>query len=231
MADEAVPRSTAAMSPKDTGSRPPWLTLGVLTLIYVFSFVDRKMPLILIESIKTDLQLSDTQIGLMTGIAFTLVYAIAGIPIAALAERYGRKKIICMCILFWSAFTSAGALAMNFWQLMISRMGVAVGEAGGTPASHSLIAHYFSDRRTTALAIFSMGAPVGAFIGMAAGGYLNDLTDWRTTLILVGGIPGIFIALLVMLVVKEPPRAPTEKKHDGMIAGVMTLLRIKTVRH
>jgi MFS family permease len=205
--------------------------ITLVSLIYILSFIDRKAPFILIESIKADLHLSDTQIGLLTGIAFTLVYAIGGIPLAALAERRGRKLVIASCVLVWSALTAAGGLATNFCQLLLTRVGVALGEAGATPASHSLIAQYFPRNRTTALAVFSAGAPIGVLFGLAGGGLINDLANWRVAMFILG-VPGIVLSVLAFLFLKEPPRpVVVGEKPPAMIDGLREVFKLSTIRH
>ncbi|MEJ6517207.1 MAG: MFS transporter, partial [Pseudomonadales bacterium] len=117
--------------------------LGILLVVYTFNFIDRQILAILAQSIKTDLDLSDTQIGALSGVAFGIFYATLGIPIARLADRYSRVNIIAICLTIWSAMTAFSGLAQNFWHLLIARIGVGIGEAGGSPPSHSLLADYF----------------------------------------------------------------------------------------
>lgn len=145
--------------------------LGVLFCVYVVNLIDRQILSILMEPIKRDLNLSDTQLGLLSGLSFALFYAIAGIPIARAADRMSRRNIIAGALVIWSALTAVCGMAQNFWQLMLTRIGVAVGEAGGGPPAHSMLADFFPHgKRSTALAIYSCGVPVGVLIGLAAGG-------------------------------------------------------------
>ena len=207
---------------------PPrgWLMLGVLLLVNVLNYVDRQLPFILAESIKRDLGLSDTQLGLLTGLAFALCYSLAALPLARLADRWSAKKTLALSICFWSAMTAFGGLARNFVQLSLTRTGVALGEAGSTPASHALIARVIAPgSRGRALGIFSMGAPIGTMLGMAVGGWIADAASWRTALV-VAGASGFLIAALVMLFVPEVLPERAEQTHrPSLFASVQTLFR------
>jgi len=184
--------------------------LGVLLVVYIFNFVDRQILAILAQSIKTDLGLSDTQIGALSGLAFGIFYATLGIPIARLADRHSRVSIISICLAIWSGMTALSGLAHNYWQLLVARIGVGIGEAGGSPPSHSLLADYFAaNERSTALGIYAMGIPVGILFGNLAGGWINEFFGWRNAFLVVG-IPGVLLAILVRLTVREPPRGHTE---------------------
>ena len=189
--------------------------LVILFLINVVNYTDRQILSILMESIKADLQLSDSQLGLLSGLAFALFYAVAGIPIARLADRISRRGIIAVSLVAWSGLTAVCGFAQSFWQLMIARVGVAVGEAGGAPPSHSMIADLFPHgRRSTALAVLSAGAPVGILFGLAAGGILNQIFNWRIAFMAVA-IPGLILAVVLMLTVREPTReSPVEARED-----------------
>jgi predicted MFS family arabinose efflux permease len=183
-----------------------WYVVVVLMLVYILSMIDRKFPYILVESIKADLHLSDTQIGLLTGVMFAAIYSTVAIPIAALSDRHSRKRIIGVAVLVWSALTAIGGFAQNFWHLAFSRAGVAVGESGATPAAHSIIADYFTPKyRARALGLYFVGAHVGALLGLVLGGWINDLANWRVAMFALGA-PGIVLTLIVMFTVKEPPR-------------------------
>jgi len=184
--------------------------LGVLVVVYVFNLIDRQILSMLLEPIKRDLQLSDTQLGLLSGIAFAVFYTTFGIPIARYADKHSRVRVISWSLAAWSLMTAICGLAQNFWQLMLGRIGVAIGEAGASPPSHSLISDYFAPaNRATALGIYSLGAPIGVMIGFLAGGWLVHFFDWRTAFIVVG-LPGVLMAVIVSLTVKEPPRGLSE---------------------
>ena len=184
--------------------------LGILLVVYVFNFIDRQILSILLEPIRKDLMLSDTQLGFLSGVAFAIFYATMGIPIARLADRSSRVNVIAWSLTAWSVMTALCGLAMNFWQLMLGRIGVAVGEAGASPASHSLISDYFApETRASAMGIYAMGVPIGTLIGLLAGGWLVHFFDWRTAFIVVG-LPGVLLAIIVRMTIKEPPRGNSE---------------------
>jgi len=185
--------------------------LAVLCLGYVVNVMDRSVLGVLIESIKHEFGASDTLLGMLGGIAFALFYATFGIPIAAWADRSNRRNVLALSILLWTAMTILCGLAATFWWLLLARIGTAIGEAGGTPPSHSLISDYFSLRgRATALSLYALGVPIGAMVGSYAGGWLNEFYGWRHAFILVA-IPGLLVALLVRFTVAEPPRGHADR--------------------
>ncbi len=220
------------MSQQDTN--PPGLfspatrtyALSVLVVVYTFNFIDRQILSILIEPIKLELGLSDTQMGMLTGFAFALFYATLGIPIARLADRGNRRNLISAALAIWSAMTAMSGLVQNFWHLLIARIGVGVGEAGCSPPAHSMIADYYpADRRATALGIYSLGIPVGILFGFLAGGWINQFFGWRMAFFVVG-IPGLLLALLVRFTVREPARGMAEGRSiEGDQPGVMETFR------
>lgn len=184
--------------------------LGVLLFVYIFNFIDRQILAILAQSIKEDMGLSDTQIGALSGVAFGIFYATLGIPIARLADRYSRVNIISICLAIWSGMTALSGAATNFWQLLVARIGVGIGEAGGSPPSHSLIADYFPvSERSSALGIYAIGVPVGILFGNLLGGWINEFFGWRLAFLVVG-LPGILLAIVLKMTVKEPPRGHSE---------------------
>lgn len=175
-------------------------------LVYTLSFIDRKIPFILLEDIRHDLALSDTQLGLLTGLAFTLVYAITALPISRFSDIGVRKNIIALAIAFWSVLTALGGLAANFWQLALARAGVAVGEAACTPAAHSMLADLFPARqRSSALALYMVGAPLGILLGMSLGALVASMSSWRVAMVAVG-LPGLILSAIVFFAIREPPR-------------------------
>jgi len=182
--------------------------LGVLFVVLMLNFLDRQVISILAEPIKQDLGLSDTQLGLMTGLSFALFYTTLAIPVAALADRWNRSWIIAIAIAIWSLMTVLCGLANNFIQLFLARVGVGIGEAGSGPASHSLIADIFPpERRAGALGILGTAVPIGAFIAYAGGGWIVENFDWRTAFFMAG-IPGIIVALVMWITVKDPRGKP-----------------------
>lgn len=180
--------------------------LGVLLLASMFSFIDRQLVTILIEPIKAEFGASDTEMGLLTGLAFAVFYVTLGIPIARLADRSSRRNVLAIAITLWSAATAACGLAGNFAQLALARIGVGIGEAGGGPPSQSMIADYFPPRRRgTALGILSTGAHFGMLFSMFGGAVIAHQFGWRAAFLVVG-IPGVLLGLLVWLTVDEPLR-------------------------
>ncbi|MGZ3873070.1 MAG: spinster family MFS transporter [Mucilaginibacter sp.] len=184
--------------------------LAMLTLVYVFNFIDRQILVILQESIKKELHLSDTQLGLLSGFTFALFYVTLGIPIARLADKTNRRNTVAISLGLWSIMTACSGLARNFFQLLLVRTGVGVGEAGGSPPAHAMISDYFPpQKRSTALSVYSAGIYFGVLIGFLMGGYLNQQLGWRTAFFVVG-IPGIIFSLLFYATVKEPLRGATD---------------------
>jgi len=188
------------------------ITLFLLLVVYTFNFIDRQIVGILAIPIKADLGLSDTQLGLMGGLAFALFYTGLGIPIAMLADRFSRTWIITISLAFWSAMTAVCGLANNFWQLFAARMGVGIGEAGGVAPSYSLIADYFPPhQRARAMSIYSFGIPIGSALGIVLGGVIASLIDWRTAFFAVG-LAGVILAPIFRWLVREPVRGQFDPK-------------------
>jgi len=185
-------------------------TLAILTLVYAFNFIDRQILVIMQEAIKTDLGLSDTQLGLLSGFSFAIFYVSVGIPVAYWADRGNRRNIISYALATWSGMTALSGLAANFPQLLLARIGVGIGEAGGSPPAHSMISDmYEPKKRATALSIYTVGLYLGVVIGYGAGGLLSEAYGWRATFFIVG-IPGVALALLLRMTVKEPIRGVYE---------------------
>ena len=192
--------------PGGKGMKAGW-TLGLLVAIYACNFIDRSIVSVLGQAIKKDLGLSDLQLGLLGGLSFAVFYTGLGLPIARLAERKSRVAIIAISTAAWSVLTALCGAAQGFGQLLIARMGVGVGEAGLSPAAQALISDTAPpEKRASALAVYSLGIPIGALIGLAAGGWLAQELGWRLAFFVVG-LPGLLLALLVALTLKEPPRA------------------------
>lgn len=209
--------SESASSDKPTAKTPlrSWYALGLLFLVYVFNFIDRSILGILNQAIKEDLALTDTQMGFLGGIAFAIFYTFLGIPIARLADRSVRRNVLAVSLTIWSLMTAVCGFAGNFVQLLLARIGVAVGEAGGSPPSHSMISDLFPpSRRATALAIYALGIPVGSMLGNLTGGWLNEAFDWRTAFIVVG-LPGVVLALVVRFTLAEPERGASEPERQA----------------
>ena len=200
--------------------------LSLLLLAYIFNFLDRQILGILNAPIKADLGLTDTEFGAIAGTAFALLYSFLGLPLAYLADRTRRSWVIAGSVAVWSGFTALCGLASGYWQLFVFRLGVGIGEAGGVAPSYALIADYFpAERRARALAIFSLGIPIGLAGGSLVGAYLASWISWRAAF-LVMGILGIALAPVLLVFVKDPPRkvAPSAQ---APIAQVFPLLARK----
>ncbi len=184
--------------------------LGLLFVAYVFNFVDRQIVSILLEPIQQELGVSDSAMGFLTGPAFAVFYATLGIPIARLSDLWVRRSIIAIGLAVWSGMTAASGLVTSYAQLAWARVGVGVGEAALSPAAHSLIADYFAvERRATALGVYAMGIHIGILFGVLAGGWLEEFWGWRHAFLAVG-LPGVALALVVQLTLREPERG----RHD-----------------
>ncbi|MDG1024425.1 MAG: MFS transporter [Gammaproteobacteria bacterium] len=212
-----------------------YLVLGILTAAYVSNFVDRQVINVLAQYIIEDLQISDGQFGMLSGLAFALIYTTLGIPIARLADISNRRNIIAISITIWSVMTAVCGAAQNFAQLFMARFGVGVGEAGGSPPAHSIVSDIFpAHQRATALSIYSLGVYGGILVGTVGGAYLVRYFDWRTAFVVVA-IPGIFLAALVRFVIKEPPRGMAESRKDVAPPGFLRVLSFlwerKSFRH
>ena len=183
------------------------IILTLLLIAYIFNYLDRQILGILAGPIITDLKLSDTQFGLLSGPPFAIFYSILGIPFAYLADRTSRSRVIAAAVALWSAFTALCGTAASFWHLFAFRMGVGVGEAGGVAPSYALIADYFPpERRARALAIFSLGVPIGLSTGTLMGAYIAAAVSWRAAFYAMG-IAGVVLAPVMLLVVRDPPRS------------------------
>jgi MFS family permease len=213
--------------------------LGLLFLTYVFNVIDRSPVLgVSLQFIKEEFRVSDTQLGLLTGIAFAVFYSTLGIPIAAWADRSSRRNVLALAVAMWSAMTALCGAAANFAMLFAARVGTAVGEAGGSPPSHSLISDYFpKSERGRAFAIFALGVPIGTAIGNYFAGRSIHAFGWRTTFVLVG-LPGLLVALLVRLTILEPPRGfadgtagAVRTRTPGMLEALAVLWQRRSFRH
>jgi len=204
---------SATKAPAPEASHSPGYrryVLILLTLVYALNFVDRQILVILQESIKADMDLSDTQLGLLTGFAFAIFYVSVGIPIARWADVGNRKNIISLAIAVWSGMTALSGLTQNFFQLLLARIGVGVGEAGGSPPAHSIISDYYPpEQRGTALSFYSTGVYIGILLGFLIGGWINHTFGWRMAFFVVG-IPGFLVALLVRFTIREPKRGQSD---------------------
>lgn len=211
-------RSSAFNAEQGSVASGAYTTLVLLGLTYTFSFLDRQIVAILAEPIKADLNLSDTQVGLLTGFMFALFYTTFGIPVAWLADRTHRVRIVAASCALWSVFTAACGLATTFWQLALARIGVGIGEAGGTPPAYSILSDMFPPaRRAMALALYSLGVPAGVILGGVFGGMVADLWGWRMAFFAVGA-PGVLIASLLLIFVREPKRVRLDEEGGAPIS-------------
>lgn len=208
-------------APPSTENNPPYsrnyrrYVLVLLTLVYAINFIDRQILVILQESIKADMDLSDTQLGLLTGFAFAIFYVSVGIPIARWADVGNRKNIISLAVAIWSGMTVLSGMTQNYAQLLLARIGVGIGEAGGSPPAHSIISDYYPpEERGKAMSIYSTGVSLGILLGFLIGGWINHAYGWRMAFFVVG-VPGILVALLVKYTVLEPKRGQC----DGDVTG------------
>jgi MFS family permease len=190
------------------------LSLLLLALVYIFSFIDRQVIAVLIEPIKRDFGASDTEMGLLSGLAFGLLYAAMGVPVGRLADRFNRRNIVAICCGLWSLATLACGLVGQFWQLLLARMSVAVGEAGGMAPSISMVSDmYPRERRSLAISLFMMGPHFGVLIGLALGGWIAHQYGWRSAFIAFGA-PGMVLALMVRWFAQEPARGTFERANQ-----------------
>lgn len=207
------------------------LVLWLLTLMYVMSFIDRQIIGILSPFIQAELGFTDGQLGWLKGLAFAFLYAIVGIPIAWLADRYSRKKIITVSLIAWSGFTALTGMTSSFMSMFLARMGVGIGEAGGSPPSHSIISDlYPKEKRASALGVYSLGIPIGIGFSYLLAGALVESLGWRGTLYFLG-VAGIGLAFILAMVVKEPKRGQLDGdnlqlKTVGVGESIITLAKI-----
>lgn len=195
------PRGAGELTRRATG-----YGLFMLTIVYAFNFIDRQILVILQEPIKQEMGLSDAQLGLLSGFTFALVYITAGIPIAWWADRGNRRNIIALALTVWSGMTAVSGLAQNYTHLLLARVGVGLGEAGGSPPAHSMISDYYPpERRGFAMGIYSSGLHFGVLLGLLIGGLITQYFGWRMAFFAVG-IPGVLFAIVFFLTVREPPR-------------------------
>lgn len=223
---------TAAASPPALVATPAYRTyaLCLLVSVYVLNFVDRQILTILAGPIAAELKFSDTELGFLTGPAFALFYTSAGIPIARWADVGVRRSIIALALFVWSGMTALTALAQNLSHVALARLGVGIGEAGGSPPAHSLISDLFPpERRASALSIYALGVPFGGALGTLLGGWLGQLYGWRTAFLAVG-LPGIALAALVRFTLREPPRTHAPNR-QSIRAALGFMLRRRAFVH
>jgi len=225
---DAAPRPAAGVS-GDIGAAARRYAMVVLTIVYMFNFIDRQILAILLPAIRQEFQVGDTVLGFLTGTAFALFYVTLGIPIAQLADRWNRRNLVALALAIWSGMTAVSGLAANIWHLTLARIGVGVGEAGCSPPVHSMIADYYPpESRSTAMGFYTLGISAGIMLAYLAGGWVVQNIGWREAFFIVG-IPGVFLALVVRFTVTEPMRGASESRvHSGVqprLAVVFRFLR------
>ena len=212
-------------------SRMPYGALCLLMVVYAFNMLDRQIVTILVEAIKADLGLADWQIGIISGLAFAIFYTLLGIPLARIADRGNRVGMIAVSLTVWSGFTALCGFSRNFVELLVARVGVGVGEAGCTPAAHSLITDYVARaQRGRALALYSLGVPIGSLAGLVLGGGLLATLGWRSAFV-IAGLPGIILAVIVWYALEEPRKhlvaaRETGPAHIPLAQALATLRRL-----
>lgn len=217
-------RGTFPFSPSDAYRG---YVLVLLVAVGVIGWVDRNVLAVLLESIRLELGLSDTELGLLGGAAFGLFYATLGLPVAWLADRTNRSRLLAGALALWSVTTALCGMASGFLTLFLARVGVGIGEAGGSPPSQSLVCDYFApERRALALGVLYLYIPIGFLVGFLSGGWLDELVGWRLAFVLVG-LPGVLLALLLRLTLAEPPRGHA----DGLACAAPVPSLVATLRH
>ena len=203
-----------------------YYVLILLTITYCLNFVDRQLMTILLEPIKNEFGVSDTAMGFLTGFAFALFYATLGVPVARLADNWSRRNVLAWSLAVWSGLTALCGAATSFAQMALLRVGVGVGEAGGTPPSHSLIADYFPpEQRSSAMSIHATGTQLGVMVGMFGGAVIADAYGWRTAFV-VFGLPGVLLSLLIAKTVKEPIKEAAVTRSESLLNSVKSIWAI-----
>ena len=232
------PRSAPVALQASSLLSKPWYwnyVLGALTLCYIVNVMDRSQILAAsLQAIKKEFGASDFALGMLSGLPFAVFYSLMGIPIAAWADRSSRRNVLALAVATWSGMTALFGMAVDFTMLFLARVGTAVGEAGGSPPSHSLISDYFPKRlRGTAFSVYALAVPIGTSLGAAIGGWGNQYLGWRMTFVVVG-LPGILLALLMRLTVLEPPRGMADgvsrSAANAQVPGMFNVLKFLWLR-
>ena len=219
--------ATAAPTLTDDNSKMDlrWYVLIITMLVYAINIADRYVMSTVLEPIRLELQLTDSGIAFLTGVSLALFYVTMGIPLSWVADRYNRKNLLAASIAAWSVMTTLCGLSKGYTQLLLARIGVGIGEAGGTPACNAIIGDYFpAKRRPMAMTIFALGAPLGAWLGADMAGAVSHAYGWRAAF-LVLGIPGVLLALIVYFTVKEPTRGRLDAVSDAAAPTLLESLK------
>ena len=206
-------------------------TMVVLTVVYVFNFVDRQILAILLPSIRDEFLVNDAVLGFLAGTAFAIFYATLGVPIALLADRWNRRNLIAIALTIWSGMTALSGMAANIGQLALARVGVGIGEAGCSPPAHSMISDlYPPEQRSTAMGFYTLGISTGIMLAYLAGGWVVQNIGWRAAFFIVG-VPGLLLAVIVRFTLTEPRRGASESRHDsGAHPPILTVFRFLLAR-
>ena len=223
MADNAQTAPVNADDVSTLGQR--WYVLFIMMLAYAINIADRYVMSTVLEPIRLELQLTDAGVAFLTGVSLAFFYVIMGIPLSWIADRYNRRNLLAASITIWSAMTALCGMSQGYMQLLLARIGVGVGEAGGTPSCNSIVADYFpAGRRAMAMTIFALGAPIGAWLGADMAGYVAAEYGWRMAFYVLG-IPGILLAIVIMLTIKEPKRGRLDMVDDSAAPNLTETLK------
>ena len=198
--------TTADITDRSAAMSGRWYVLTIMMIVYTINIADRYVMSTVLEPIRLELKLSDSGIAFLTGVSLALFYVTLGIPLSWLADRYNRRNLLAAALVAWSMMTALCGVSQGYWQLLLARIGVGVGEAGGTPACNSIVADYFpADRRPMAMTVFALGAPIGAWLGADMAGFVANAYGWRAAFLALG-VPGLLLGIVVFLTIKEPRR-------------------------
>ncbi|MEQ1497346.1 MAG: MFS transporter [Novosphingobium sp.] len=219
----------ATIAPSAQDSSPSlgqrWYVLIVMMLVYTINIADRYVMSTVLEPIRLELGLSDGGVAFLTGVSLALFYVTMGLPLSWVADRYNRRNLLSFSIAVWSVMTTLCGMAAGYWSLLAARIGVGIGEAGGTPPCNTIVADYFPpDRRAMAMTIFALGAPIGAWLGADLAGMVAHDYGWRSAFFVLG-VPGVLLAVLIMATIKEPPRGRYDVKVEGSAPPFMETMR------
>jgi predicted MFS family arabinose efflux permease len=202
-----------------------WYVLIIMMLAYTINIADRYVMSTVLEPIRLELKLTDGGVAFLTGVSLAFFYVIMGIPLSWIADRYNRRNLLAASITVWSAMTALCGMSQGYMQLLLARIGVGIGEAGGTPSCNSIVADYFpAGRRAMAMTIFALGAPIGAWLGADMAGYVAAQYDWRMAFYVLG-VPGVVLAIVIMLTIKEPKRGRLDAVAESDAPSLMEALK------
>ncbi len=223
--DAAIAPGGGAITERGAAMTGRWYVLVIMMLVYTISIADRYVMSTVLEPIRLELKLTDSGIAFLTGVSLALFYVTLGIPLSWVADRYNRRNLLAAALVAWSVMTALCGLSQGYWQLLLARIGVGVGEAGGTPACNSIVADYFpADRRPMAMTVFALGAPIGAWLGADMAGMVANTWGWRAAFLALG-VPGLVMGLIVYLTVREPQRGRLDLAHSANSPTIRETMR------